>query len=827
MNKFNWKKLVPHIVAIAVFLLVAAIYCGPSLQGKVVGGNDVAEWQGAVHQMEVYKSTHGHYPLWSNSMFGGMPGFLIAMGKTNPIPMNYFLALFNLFLPSPASYFFLMCLGFYFLALVLRVNPYISIIGALGYAYASFSAVLILAGHQTEIWAMGYVPFVLGSVLLLYEGKYLWGTALTALFSYLLININHIQIAYYGGIMAVAMAISYGVNAIRTKQYKGFMLASALAVAGGALGVISNAGTLLTNYDYSKETQRNGALTLNETSGKMEKSSGLDIKYAFNWSEGVGETFTLVAPNYYGGGSEVPLPQDGKLAEAISNNHLDSQPQLAQEVYQSFPAYWGEQPSVFGTVYLGAVMATLVIFSLFYLKSKHKWWLAGVTVFAILLSWGSNFMAFNSFMFEHFPAYNKFRSPTMSLVIPQLTFPILAILGLQQLFFGEGDTAYNLARFKKAAIAMGALAVVLIGLYFGSSYRSSRDKHIEDQLTQMAKGDASIGRSIVNAAAADRQAIYGSDLVRTLVFMALAAGILFFAVKGRIKKGIALGALGVLSFIDLIQVDLRYLNGDSYKDPDEAAAVFNPSPASQQILRDTSYYRVMNFAADAFNDGVTSYFHNAIGGYHSAKLALFQDLLNNQLSKQPINMPVYNMLNTKYFIVPDRQTGQAQAQQNPGALGPCWLVKTVDFVDGPAAAMKALDNFNPLDTAVVENSFKGDVPFMPQHDSAATIGLIRNDNDLAWYRSSSTSNEFAVFSEIYYSRGWRAYVDGIETPIVKTDYLLRGLPLKPGKHEIRFEFHPDAYFTGLKVGGIGAALILLLLAGAIVTDVRKKQAAKA
>lgn len=827
MQKINWQKLVPHIVAIAIFLLVAVVYCSPSLSGKVVGGNDVAEWQGAAHQMEVYKSTHGHYPLWSNSMFGGMPGFLIAMDKTNPVPMTYFLAVFNLFLPSPASYFFLMCLGFYFLALVLRINPYLGIIGGLGYAYASFSAVLILAGHQTEIWAMGYVPFVLGSVLLLYEGKYLWGTALTALFSYLLISINHIQIAYYCAIMAAAMAISYVVIAIRTKQYKGFLLASALALVGGGLGVMSNAGTLLTNYDYSKETQRNGALTLDTVTGKMEKTKGLDIKYAFMWSEGVGETFTLVAPNYYGGGSEVPLPQDGKLAEAISNNHLDSQPQLAQEVYQSFPAYWGEQPQVFGTVYLGAVMVTLVIFSLFYLKSKHKWWLAGVALFAIFLSWGSNFMAFNEFMFEHFPAYNKFRSPTMSLVIPQLVFPVLAVLGLQQLFFGGEGAAGNLARFKKAAIAMGALAIVLIGLYFGSSYRSSRDKRTENTLTQMAKGDPSIGRSIVNAAAEDRQSIYGSDLVRTLIFMALAAGILFLVVKGRVKKGIAMGALGVLSFVDLIQVDVRYLNNDNYKDPDEAAAIFNPSPASQQILRDTSYYRVMNFAADAFNDGVTSYFHNAIGGYHSAKLALYQDLLNSQLSRQPINMAVYNMLNTKYFIVPDRQNGQPQAQQNPGALGPCWLVKTVTFVDGPAAAMKALDNFNPLDTAVVEDSFKGDVPFAPQHDSAATIQLLKNDNDLIWYRSSSTTNEFAVFSEIYYNRGWRAYIDGIETPIVKTDYLLRGLPLKPGNHEIRFEFHPNAYFTGLKIAGVGSVLTLLLLAGAIAADVRKKKPAKA
>lgn len=820
MTKFNWKKLVPHVVALVIFVLVALVYCSPALDGKVVGGGDIAQWQGTVHQMDVYKSTHGHYPLWSNSMFGGMPAFLIAMDKTNPVPMSYFLEVFNLFLPTPVSYFFLMCLSFYFLALVLRVNPYISIVGALAYAYASFSAILVLAGHQTEIWAMGYVPFLLGSVLLLFEGKYLWGTALTALFTYLLVSINHIQIAYYGSIMAVCMGISYLVHAIKTKQYKGFVLATVLALVGGTLGILSNAGTLLTNYDYSKETQRNGALSLDAASGKLQKGKGLDMSYAFQWSEGVTETFTLVSPNVYGGGSGDPLPQDGKLADAIGNNQLPQQ--MAQQVYQAFPGYWGEQPSVAGPVYLGAVMMLLVIFSLFYLRNKHKWWLVSVTVLAIFLSWGSNFAVFNTFMFEHFPLYNKFRSPTMSLVIPQLTFPLLSILCLQQLFYEGADfKAHALQQFKKTAITAGVLLVILIGMYATFTYRSGRDRQLEEQMTQMKKGDPSMGRSIVGGAAADRQGLFGTDLLRTIAFMVLGGGVLFLYVKGKVKAGIALGALGVLSFVDLITVDTRYLNHDTFKDPDEAAAVFTPTAADQQISGDPGYFRVMNTTTDAFQEGLTSYYHNTIGGYHSAKLALFQDLMNQQLIKDHMNMAVYDMLNTKYFIVANRQTNQVGVEQNPGALGPCWLVQTIQYVDGPGEAMKALDNFNPKDTAVVEKEFKTDIPFAPQHDSTGYVRLIKNDNDLITYESSSNASEFAVFSEIYYNRGWKAYVDGKEVPIVKTDYLLRGLALPAGKHDIRFEFHPTAYYTGLKLSGIGSILTLLLLLAAIAGEYRK------
>jgi len=822
MTQFNWKKLIPHFVALVVFVLVAVVYCQPTLDGKVVSGGDLTQWKAEVQQMQVYKDTHGHFPLWSNSMFGGMPGFLIASDGTNPIPMNYFLPVSSLFLPTPMSFFFLMCVSFYFLALVLRVNPWVGIMGALAYAYASFSAILVIAGHETEIWAMGYVPFLLGALILIFEGKYWWGTALTALSTYLLVSINHIQIVYYLGIMVAFMGIAYLIQWIKAKQYKQLALAIVLAGVGGGLGIMANAGMLLTNYDYSKATLRNGALSLDTASGKMVKSKGLDVDYAFTWSYGLSETFTLVTPNIYGG-SSILLPQDGKLADALgAATQLPEQ--AKQQLFYDFPAYWGAQErGTSGPVYLGAVMCFLLIFSLFYLRSKHKWWLVSVTALAVVMAWGKSFGAFNDFLFYHLPLYDKFRSPTMSLVIPQLTFPILVVLGLQQLFYGAEDRAFAFQQFKKAALCSGILMVILMGLYFTFTYRTGTDLQWEQRLTQAAKGDPSLGRSIVGGAAADRQDLFGADLLRTFVFIVLAAGVLFLYVKGKVKAGIALGALGILSFVDLITVDTRYLSFDKFKDPDENAAVFNPTPADQEIGRDTSYYRMINFTVDTYEDAIPSYFHNNVGGYHAAKLALFQDLLVHQLGKQPTNMAVFDMLNTKYFIVANPQTNQPQVEINRGALGPCWLVQTIQYVDGPAAAMKALDNFNPRDTAVVEEEFKSSIPFTPKHDSAGYVRLIHNDNDVIRYESSSTGDEFAVFSEIYYDRGWKAYIDDKEAPIVKTDYLLRGLALPAGRHQIRFEFRPKAYYSGRELSAIASILIILLLAGAVVTGYRSSE----
>lgn len=464
-------------------------------------------------------------------------------------------------------------------------------------------------------------------------------------------------------------------------------------------------------------------------------------------------------------------------------------------------------------------MCFLFVFSLIYVRSKEKWWIAAVTLLGILMAMGKFFPAFNGFLFEHLPMYNKFRVPTMALYIPQLTIPIMVALGLQQLFYGADDKAYLWKQFKTTLYVTGGLVLILAFLYTSFTYHSASDKSVQEQMTQADKGDPSLAQIMMKAAASDRQSLYGSDLLRTIIYLLLAVTVLFLYIKKKINVPVALAAMGLLVFIDLISVDLRYLTTDSFKDPDEAAAVYNPTPADQEIMKDPGYYRVLNLGHHLWIDAMPSYFHNSVSGYNAAKLSLYQDLITYQIGNGPSqsNIQVYNMLNTKYFIVPNRQNGQLQVEQNPGALGPGWFVSTVEYVPGPAEAMKALSHFNPKDTAIVEQQFKVN-PI--QHDTAATIDLVKNDNDLITYTSNSAGNEFAVFSEIYYNRGWKAFIDGQESPIIKTNYLLRGLYIPAGKHLIRFEFKPQTYYTGERLTAFGSVLIVLLLIGAIVAQFR-------
>ena len=828
MQKINWKKVLPHLAAIAIFLLVALIYCSPILEGRVLPPSDVANWKGMVHQMQEYKAIHGHFPLWSNSMFGGMPGYQIAMDSRNPVSIGYFHLFFLLGLPAPISFFFLLCISFYFLTQVFRVNPWLGILGALAYAYCSFDAVLVRAGHETEILAMGYVPAVLASILLIYKGKYWLGAGLTGLFCALLLQQNHLQITYYLLIVALIMTIAFAIQWIKEKNYKHLVMSGLMTLLAGGIAVLANSTTTLTTYDYSKATMRGGALVLDSTASTgTAKSSGLPIDYAFQWSYGKLETYTLLVPDIYGGHSS------GGTLDASSNvgqkiESLGASEDQAGNFAASMGTYWGDQPFTSGPVYIGAVICLLFIFGMFYLKSRDKWWIFIACLIGIILSWGKNFPEVNDFIFNHVPMYNKFRVPTMALFIPQLLMPLLAVLAVNQLVYGDQDRAAAWKSLKPALYVTGALALIAAGLYTSLSYTGGGDEQVKAMLQQVSRGNADMANGIFRALKDDRKAMFGADLMRALIYLVLAAGLLLAFVKNKIKPLVLVVGLLVLSTVDLLSVDRRYLNNDIFIEAPDSDAAFSPSQADQQINQDTSYYRVLNLATDPFADASTSYFHNSIGGYHPAKLSLVEDLLDYQLRFKQPNIAVLDMLNTKYIITRSNnpQNPQPVAQINPGACGPVWFVKSIQYVDGPAAAMKGLDNFNPKDTAIVENAFKGLIPFAPVSDSTASISLVKNDNDDITYTSQSTSNQFAVFSEIYYDRGWKAYIDGKEAPIVKTDYALRGLAVPSGKHDIKFEFRPSSYYTGEKLEVVGTSLTYILLIGGIFIAYRDEKKKK-
>jgi len=816
MKKFDWKKILPHVYAIGVFFIVAVIYCSPALQGKVLQQSDVTQWKGMAQNLFEYKETHGNFPLWTNSMFGGMPAYQIALEASNPVSPVVLHQFFMLFLPKPISYFFLLCVSFYFLSQVIRVKPWLGVLGGIAYAYATFSCIIVAVGHDTQMQALGYVPALLASLFILYDRKYLLGGALTALFSSLLIAMNHLQITYYFLIIAAFATVAYVIQWIKAKEYKHLALALSIAVVAGGIGSLTNMVTLATTWDYSKATMRNGTLNLDTTSGGAKKSAGLPIDYAFGWSYGKAETFTLIVPGIYGGSNTGELKEDSKLAEhAIEKGVPEEQ---AAQFASQFSTYWGAQPFTSGPVYLGAIICFLFVLGAVYVKSWHKWWIISACILAILMSWGKNFEAFNSFLFNYLPFYNKFRVPTMTLVIPQFLFPLLSIMTLQQFLFEEKNKAEAIKKLKLAGYITAGIVAVLAFMYVSFDYRAANDEALLNSLRQLTQGNEQEAKGFYSALLEDRKSLFGGDLIRSILFIAGAFALLWMVAKNKMKPVYALIAILVLSSFDLFQVGRRYLNENNFQDQETFdESNFALSEADVSIKRDTSYYRVLNLAQDVFNDALTSYHHNSIGGYHPAKLSIVEDLLNFQLrNKQPMNMPVLNMLNTKYVITPDKQSGKTIAQTNPDALGPVWFVKGIQFVNTPAAAMKALDNFNPKDTAIVLATDKNKMPFAPQPDSSASIRLIKNDNDYIEYQSNSATNQFAVFSEIYYDRGWKAFIDGKETPIVQTDYVLRGLAVPAGQHKITFEFKPASYYTSNSIAIVASVLIWLALIAAIV-----------
>ena len=815
MKKINRSKVTPHLIAIGVFLVVALVYCAPALQGKVLQQGDVIHWKGMAQNSFKYKETHGHFPLWTNGMFSGMPAYQIAMDPSNPFNIIYLHKVFSLFLGKPFMFFFLLCMGFYFLSQVYKVDYRLGILGALAYAYASFSSILIIAGHETQVQAMAYMPALLGAILLVFKKRYWIGAALTALFTGLLIAMNHLQVTYYFLIVAAFMTIYYLIEWIRAKEYKHIITTFAILAVTAIIGVASNLVILATTYDYSKTTMRNGVLNLDSAKTNNGSESGLPIDYAFQWSFEKPEVFSILVPNIYGGASGADeLGKNSHLAKLATSQGAsdDDAVNFAKQTgYQLGGTYWGSQPFTSGPVYLGAIICFLFVFGLIYLKQKDKWWILAVSILAIMMSWGRFFPSFNDFLFYHLPLYNKFRVPTYTLIIPQLLFPLLAVITLNQLFFVETDKTFVWKKLKIAGLVMAGIFLILLMMYSSFDYKGAEASQIENAINQQTdKNQSAAIQSAYNALKQDRQSLFGSDIVRSLIFIALAFAALWAYTKNKLKPAYAIIAVLLLSSIDVLAEGRRYLNSDSFQtEEDQQAQSFSPSAIDQQIMQDTSYYRVLNLTADVFNDAMTSYFHNSIGGYHPAKLAIYQDLITYQLSNK-LNINVLNMLNTKY-VINKNQKGEAEVQTNPGNLGACWFAKQIAFVKDDVAAMKALDNNNAADSAIVELSEKNKIALMPVPDSSAKIQLIKNDNDEITYSSQSKTNQFAVFSEIYYDRGWKAYIDNKEAPIVRTDYVLRGLAMPAGNHTIRFVFKPASFYDSEKIAIIASVIVWLLL----------------
>ncbi len=808
MTPISFKQYLPYLLAIAIFVGITLAYFNPLLEGKKMKQSDITNWKGMSKEIVDYRAKTGEEPLWTNSMFGGMPAYQISVIYKGNL-VRYVDQVMQAYLPHPAGLVFLYLVGFFILLLVLNVDIWLAVAGAMAFAFSSYFFIILEAGHNSKAHAIGYMAPLLAGIILTYRGKYLLGAALTALFLALELFTNHMQITYYLILIILIYAISELIINIREKTLPHFFKASALLAVAAILAAATSFSNLWATYEYGKETIR-GKTEL--TSEKSNRTSGLDKDYATGWSYGVGETFSLLIPDARGGASNGSLTMKSATYQAMTSNGVPEK--QAEDYIRNMPLYWGTQPTVAGPVYLGSIIIFLFIFALFVADKKYKWWLLAATILSVMLAWGKNFMPLTDFFLNYVPGYNKFRAVSMAMVIAEFTIPLLAILGLQQAISGKTDRK-TLTKYLYYSLGIAG-GICLVFLVLGGSFFSFVSPSDEQYKTIFPDW-------LISALRQDRASLLTASAFRSLAFIVLAAGVLWALINGKLKKQYAYPALILLILIDAWAINRRYVNNESFVRKSVDANPFQPSQADLFIMKDVDPdYRVFNQTVDPFNDASTSYFHKSIGGYHGAKLRRYQEIIEHDLSKG--NMNVFNMLNTKYFITPDKaNNNQPVMQVNMQAMGNAWFVNDVRMVNNADEEIKTLDSFTPAETAIVDKRFENQVKGHDiSKDSLSTIRLtVYKPNDLT-YESITSREQLAVFSEIYYDKGWNAYVDGKLTPHFRANYILRAMIVPAGKHTIEFKFEPRVFRVGEKVSMASSALLLLLVIGSIGFLIRNK-----
>lgn len=821
MNHPLLKKILPHIIAVVIFLVVSALFCKPVLEGNVLNQHDNVGWKGMAQNAFEYKEKNGHYPLWNPNLFSGMPNYQVAMEGKSVMPDM--ISILSLWTPKPINFFFLACICFYILCLTLRVNPIVGMLGALAYAFSTYNPVIVAAGHDTQMLATAFMPLVLAGIVNIYEKRYWLGFALTTFAAYQQIGVNHLQVTYYFFLIAVILTLAYLVKWIKEKDWKHIAIAGAITILSGLIGVAGNALILMTTSEYSKFTMRGGKdLDITSDTVKAVKTKGLDTTYAFEYSLGKGETVSLIMPNAYGGYSSRYAGEESNVVKKLTD--LGIPENNAVQVAQGMPVYWGKLYTS-GPAYLGVIICLLGLIGFVLLKSPIRWGLLAATLLGIMMTWGKYLPGFNTFLFEHLPLYNKFRSPAFAQVIPQFTMGIAAVLTLQQLLFGG---QLQKADFKKILYTAGGLFAVLGLLYFSVNYSSPYDPEIAQSISQQAQNEA-IGQAVVNGLKADRKALFGGQLLRTLLLIILSLLPFYLYYEKLIKERLAVIILLVISTIEITFVSHYYFSNDKgpYENrqdqlfvpaDDYTSTNFAKTAIDEQILKDTDpNYRVLNMAGTSsggtFSESRTSYYHKSVGGYHPAKLRIYQDVIEKYMTGNT-NQQVLNMLNTKYIIYRDPQMKQEIVIPNTDAYGNCWLVKNIRIAEDRVAAFKAIGSTNLRDTAIVEKTFSSLVT-QPQPDSASTIKMIKFDNDAIEYEANCNGPQFAVFSEVYYPKGWNAYLNGKKVDYCNVNYILRGLSIPTGKHTIKFVFEPASVKKGTSIMFMASIVILISLVGGL------------
>jgi hypothetical protein len=810
MKDFNFKSVLPHLLVVVVFMILTIVYFNPLLAGKAISQGDVERFKGMSKEIVDYRTKYDKEPLWTNGMFSGMPAYQISVVYPSNL-VRPLIKITSLGIPHPACIIFLCMLGFYLLLLTLKVDKILAAAGAIGFALSSYFIILIEAGHNPKGYAIAYMAPVIMGILMTYRGRMWTGSAILCISLSLELASNHLQITYYLAMLSGVVVLGELVNALIKKQLSNFVKSSGMLLVAAILAVLPNITNLIVTQEYGKYTIRGGSEL---SDNKENKTSGLDLDYATQWSYGIGETFTLMIPNFKGGESKAIGDNEKALA--------DVNPEMRQYVGQSTDQYWGDQPFTSGPVYIGALICFLFVLGMLILKDNLKWYLLAASILAIMLSWGKNYMGLTNFFMDYLPGYNKFRAVSMTLVIVEFTMPIIAILGVREIVLNPSILKEKRNSFYIALAATAGLCLLfyIMPTTFQDFFKEGEYENVSAQIKKSGASAEQI-QQFMGGMETARMSIFKADAMRSFWFIILGAGLLFaYSVKA-FNKNYLYAGLGLLILIDLWAVDKRYLNEKNFVSKSSMETPYLPSAADEQILKDPDpHYRVMNASLSPFQDASTSYFHKSIGGYHGAKLRRYQDLYERQISKN--NMQVLNMLNAKYFIIQNQQTNEPMAQRNPGALGNAWFVKQLKWVANPDSEINALSNFDPASTAIIDQKWEKEVSEKSfSYDSTASISLKSYKADELVYATRSSSAQMTVFSEIFYPLGWNAYVDGKLTPHFGVNYVLRAMIVPAGQHEVVFKFEPESYYKGEKIAMAGSILLFLFVIGGVWMQSRK------
>lgn len=821
------KKFLPDLIAILAFAAISFVYFFPAvMEDRVLFLHDTVAGAGAGQETKAYYEETGERSRWTNSLFGGMPTYQISPTYDSARPLRFVEKVYHLFLPSPAWLVFVMMFGFYLLLRAFGVPPALSAVGGIAWGFSSYFFILISAGHIWKFITLAYIPPTIAGIVLAYRGRLLAGGVVTALFIALQVMSNHVQMTYYFLFVILFMVIAYFADAWRKKELPSFFKATAVLLAAGLTGVSINLSNLYHTYDYGKETMRGKSELVYEGAKAEQVSGGLNRDYITNWSYGIGETFTLLVPNTKGGAS-VPLAASERAMEKANPAYSGLYSQLGQ--------YWGDQPGTSGPVYVGAFILTLFIFGLFVVKGPMKWALLAATLLSVLLAWGKNFMGLTDFFIDYIPMYDKFRAVSSILVIAEFTIPLLAILALKEIIT-KPETLRQQRKYLYVSLGLTGGLALLFAL-FPKMFFSAFIPPQEMYALQSAIPANQLAPIITNIEEM-RVHLFTGDAWRSFFVVLIGAGMLFAYGMGKLKAMWTVAGIAALCLVDLWTVDKRYLNDSQFKPATVRTETFRKTQADAYILQDTDpNFRVLNFVSNTFNENNTSYHHKSVGGYHAAKLLRYQEMIDHHIgyemqevekadSISPTLSPVLNMLNTKYFIsLTEERT--VQVVQNPFALGHAWFVNEVRYVNTANEEIEATGTVDPRETAIVDARFKDILKAEGRTgtDSTATISLLSYAPNRLVYESSSATDGVAVFSEVWYPRGWKVTIDGEPALPGRANYILRALHIPPGKHTIEMRFDPSSLRVTETAGYIGLAM--LLAGGLALLFVYRKKFARA